>query len=197
MSTPVTASWRFEFPIVVDGFIHRNHCYVKAQPSTLHPPYDLVMNHSGVNITMQAAVDSYLTLWKASYSVASTTFGAVLLQQLSGGAWLPVATITPTVAPTGAVPYVPASQMTVTARDSAFHKIKVVQLETVDGAGTKYLPPSTGGSATVFAWYTDSSGSAPTDGSQWIVGRSNLYVTSCVSLVTDLNDKIRRRRGIV
>lgn len=196
MSTPLAATHRIEFPIVVDGFTHHVRQYVKVTPGAGPSGFDAVLRDGTLGVDVTDCADALYNIYKAHFQASVTTFGQPELQVFSSGAWLPVATLPTTTAPTGTTAYVKASQWTMSMRDTDFHRIRSILLEADFFAGSKQIPPGAPGFDTIIAWYNGPIALVHTNGWNWIVGRSNLYIGAVISVVTDLNDKIRRRRGI-
>jgi hypothetical protein len=190
MATPLAASYRFIFPIDVDGIIHNHAAYVSVIPGSGASGYDLVMRDGTTGLDASAAVYTWWGFLQSYYEASQTVFGTALLQHLSGIAWLPIATIPTIIAATGTAAFAVAGQATITLRDTAFHKVRSILLESAFPTGDKFLPPNG-----VFDYWTTVPSTGVASGWNWQRGRSNLFIGSAVSLVTDLNDKVRRRRG--
>lgn len=196
MATPLAAQYRINFQITVDRLVHKLRTYLRVIPGSGASGFDVVMRDGTTGIDTNTIADSLLNLIASSFQASVTTFDNPTLEQLSGSAWLPIAPLTITVAPTGTAAYSPASQFSLTLRDSAFHKIRFILLETEDLPGQKFFPPGSGGAVAFFSYFTTTPGAGSTHGHNWMRGRSDLYVSSAVAIVTDLNDRLRRDRGI-
>jgi hypothetical protein len=198
MSTQLDATQRLEFHYSVDGANHvfRHYCQLVASGDA--SGYDLVPRAPGANFGASLGIDRLWTLLQGIFDSSKTTFGTVILQQLSGVAWNPLSFYVTAVAPTSGSAYVKAGQLTLTLRDMGFHKVRGVWLETVAPVGFKGLTTSAFGApyTALFNSYTSVGTIANHDPFHWVRGRSDLYLQSFVSFVTDLNDKVRRRRGI-
>lgn len=197
MSTPLSAVNRIEFQFIVDGQPHRFRHYCRVAASLDPSGYSVNARPPGTPIGVSVAVDRVWTLLAPIYPAANSSFGSAVIQQFSGGAWLPIAAWNTAVTPSAGFAYVKAGQLTMTMRDSAFHKVRAIWLEQGAPIPFKTTSPTGGGAQlnAIAAGYTSPSAIA-FDPGLWVRGRSDLYISSFVSFVTDLNDRVRRTRGI-
>jgi hypothetical protein len=196
MSTPLSASYRIDFPYTVSGFTHHSRHYLSATPGSGVSGYDAILRDGTTGVDCTTIADAYWAHVGVLFKSSETIFGQPTLEHLSGISWLPIAVLPTVNQPTASSAYVPAEQLSVTLRDSAFHKVRDIILEANESAGMRVIPPGGDAWSTFFDYYSVPGGGGSTHGYNWMRGRSNLYVTSVVSLVTDLNNKLRRRRGI-
>jgi hypothetical protein len=138
--------------------------------------------------------------WVAQFgnilAAASTGMG-VLLERFSGGVWLPVAAVSESLAGDGAL--TPCSQITMTLRDSAFEKVKVVVMDTNEAAPQKLSTP-TSGNGGFDAWIAEYIGSVDDSSAyNWLKSRGDRFLLAnpFVSVAVDLNDRVRRDRGLI
>lgn len=194
MSTILTASWRISVPYTVTGQNHKVHAYARIATTT--PSFALRHRDLSTNLDWEDCADQFVRYFADGFLSSAATFGTVLLEQLSGGLWLPQATHAVSSTQTGTT--VPASQVTCVLRDTAFKKIRLVALD------TKYQPPlkwANMPTATVIddnlvEWTSDYTDTASPF--LWQVGRSNNFLQAdpVAGISVDLNDKLRRARGI-
>lgn len=129
---------------------------------------------------------------------AATVDGANLMSR-SGSVWTPLASYTPTGA-VSANAYSPAQQMSLTLRDTGTKFVRFLLLEQTFPLPAHF--PSygalTGDTLTMAKQFTvqRTVTNAPFE---WLVSRGERFLAdfSFVALTTDLNDKLRRARGLV
>ena len=197
MASPLTATHRIEFQYTVLSFVHKFHAYCSAVTGT---------GPSGWNITQsdlttqdfQAVVDAWWNTVKGAFKASDTTLGQAILQVRSGTTWLPISFFTTAVTATGASPTLLAGQMTMTLRDQNAKKLRIILLETIHAAGVKIVTPTGGGGdlSTIGTNYSSGGASGSKNPYNWQLSRNGQSIGSFISQVTDLNNKIRRRRGI-
>lgn len=198
MSTPLTATYRVTFNYTVDGLHHKMRTYLGVAASGDVTGFNVVDRLAVGTLGLSVAMDALWTLFKPLYSAAHTTLDQAVLEQHVGIAWLPVATYQTAIVATGGALPTPAAQMTMSMRDTAFHKVRNLTLESEVTIPLKTSIPA-GFGAPFTAWANGFTQVQPFANSSpwlWVRGRSNLYLGSFVSMVTDANDKLRRARGI-
>ena len=198
MSTPLAATHRLDQTYVVDNQTHHMRLYCGVNPSADVTGFNMADRLGGGSIGVSQAINALLGLLGPFCDAAHTAFGVSTLQILSGSAWLPIATYNSAVAPTGVAGYTPAAQLTLSMRDTAFHKVRNLSLETEVTIPLKTNNPA--GFGAPFTAWAQGFTQPQVIGSDlpwlWVRGRSDLYIGSFVSMVTDANDKLRRARGI-
>jgi len=199
MSTPLVATHRIEFQYTVDGNLHKNRRYVGLGASSTPSVPTIQLRAPLTDQALSVVADGFWNAISSDYKASQTTFGDAILQELSGSAWLPYAVYTTAVTPTGTSVYIPAGQVTWTMRDSGFHKVRYIFLESDGPVGRKTTLPYSGlimNAPVGHSLLGTTSGAPVGDIWNWSRGRSNLYMSSLIAEVSDLNDKLRRARGI-
>lgn len=195
MSTPLTASWRITIPYTVSGKAHKHRAYVRI--ATITPTYTLRQRDGTTTMLASLAID-ILANKLAIVVPAGSVFGTALLEEYSGGLWLPRYSHAPTMGTVISGTLAPASQITVVLRDTGFHKIRAIMLD------TKFPPPghwNDDGTAAGLGGWTDRyglAGASSNDPYYWQVSRGNLYLQDSpwAGITFDLNNKVRRARGL-
>lgn len=201
MSEPLTATYRLDLTIDVSSQIHKQRFYVEASPSILSADGYYLFDRSGI-ASIQPR-DAAAVWWSAIKEWFNTSVGPAtwILYNFVAGAWNPVASGALTGNGTSTAPIEFASQVTISLRTSTFKRIRMVILEQslLVQAGKSYtysalhtVAPNTadaifgtfGGGASFQAWVR-SRNKKELDGSNPLV-----------SFTFDLNDKVRRARGL-
>jgi len=202
MPQPLTAEYRVRLDIVVSGLTHKFRTYAQASPSILAPSGYFLWDRTGLaTIDSQDAAQSIWTALRGIYGsiVAAPQF---ILENRSGTVWNPVATGALTGAGTDGSSFFDASQLTVSLRTDNFQRIRMVILEQDHTSS-----PQKKSSMTAFksAWTTalgEAIDGTDADGNgyfQWARSLDNRMLQEAspfVSATYDLNDKIRRARGL-
>lgn len=194
MSTVLVASWRITIPYTVTGQNHKVHAYARIATTT--PSFGLRHRDLTTVIPWTDAADQFNRYFGDAFLPAAATWGTVLLEQLVGSLWQPQATHSVTGTQTGTT--IPASQVTVVLRDTTFKKIRLVALDTKYQPPIRWanLPTGTVIDNNLVEWtgaYTDTASPF-----LWQVGRSNNFLQAdpIAGISVDLNDKLRRARGL-
>lgn len=201
MPSPLTATHRLEFQYTVDGVLHKSHAYCHAIPSTLSDPtgFDLERRVPLTPIGAAAAIDAFWTNLNNIMASAQTSFGVTVLQVRAGTVFNPIAFRNTPVTPSQTGTYVKAAQVTVTFRGEDFSHLRVDILESLLIPGQHVAAiPTTGMEGGWMAGY-DPLRAVAADPYNWQMSRNQQFISGAggfVALTTDLNDKIRRRRGI-
>jgi hypothetical protein len=198
MSTPLTAPYRVEIPITAQGASHKMHLYCAVAPSADATGYDVVDRLVGSGLGLSTAVSALSSLLAPLYSSADASFGDAILQQYSAGSWLPIVTTPMTTQPSSGSSTAAGTQMTLSMRDSAFHKVRHIALDAVIGGPQKFITP-TGGPAVVDSWATAfvvPSIFASSNPWLWVRSRGNLFIGSFVSIVIADNDAVRTQHSL-
>jgi hypothetical protein len=200
MAEPLTAVYRVDLTITIAGLNHKQFTYCEASPSLIAASGYYLWNRSGVAlIDFGDAVNAWWTALRSVYDSQVTAVASVL-SNFSGGTWNPVAahTVTLGTAPAGTAQG--GGQLTISNRTDNFKRQRVILLETLVPVGKKY-----GSQAAFAAAYAAVAGAI--DGSDsnvsgyfnWARSRNKKLLhpsTAIVSAVTDLNDRVRRARGL-
>lgn len=195
MAQPLLATLRITLPYSINTVAHKIRGY--ASSAAVAGDATILERRSGVYTlpwTNQA------TQWANILSnglPASTDFGAPVLEQRVGTVWN-VISVAPVPTPTLAGTFAPASQFTLVLRDLAFFKLKVILLDT--NVTPPYHTVSTTGSPgslnSLVAGYL--SGGLADNPYDWQKSRGDRFmaVNPFVGVTGDINDKIRRARGL-
>lgn len=200
MAVPLTAAFRLNFAYTVQGLTHSLRMYCKAQVAlTDNSGYGVLARDDstiiGATDAAQGVWDGIRPFFSAAVLPPQVTVQARVLTQ-----WNPVAT--PIVTGNGSAGggSSPASQLTITLRTVTFDHLRVLVLEALGAIPAKYtgvIPFSLAYPSLGTLWGS----TAPSNGPyHWQVGRDNQHVQAgqaFVSAATDLNDKVRRARGLV
>ncbi len=199
MSQPLLATARLEFLYVVNSFNHRLNTYMAYN--------DVLGQHQmndrdGITTVLWTLGAQYL--WdkvRGVYSAAGLPAAAqVSLFSRSGSIWnlIDVAALTGIGSGSGTVAL--ANQSTWVVRDTAFKKIRFVLLEDLYGYAF-HVQNGISGSAplddvTKMINGTDTNASAPF---RWMKSRGDRFIAatgSIAGLTQDLNDRLKRARGL-
>lgn len=200
MSQILLANWRATLHYVVDGFPHISNHYCDALVDTGSlVGYSLLDRDGATHIHLEDAAQRWGDLIGSILYSTLSSVGSVLLEQRSGSVWNPVVSSTPVSVSMTGFTYNKASQMTTVLRDTAFKKVKDLAMESVVLVGKHgvAVPSSAFVEHAYLLSFTDGF-TGPSDPYRWIKSRGNRYLATVpfVGYTTDLNNKIRRRRGI-
>jgi len=197
--TPLIPSFRLTFPYIVDGFAHAFHYYLLASPSVDASGYNTVSRSGFANTgvsTLPARVWTYISpYWKA----ADTTFGNAHLDRLTFGAWVPVWTEANAITPAGSAAREFAAGLTVFMKSTDNLKMPIVFYELPMGIPNKFISYASLDAVTkgIVDDYANHSGTAGVlSPYAWRVSRNATYTDRWLSVVTDTNEKLRRKRNI-
>lgn len=199
MATPLTATARIKVTYTTDGFVHRyvNYC---AYNLVLGIPQ--LVDRDGITTVLWSLASTYL--WDLVRAVMSTTaVGATAvatLESRSGALWNPVAIYPLSGAGTTVGAYSKAQQATWVIRDTAFKKMRYLIFETPFA----YLFHSVTGRGYSAGYDAITDGFSGTDASanapyRWVKTRGDRFLLATgdiAGLTFDLNDKLKRARGL-
>lgn len=198
MSVPVLATHRMHFSYIVAGLTHTLNLFCSASGTGTAA----LLNYlAGGTLTPQEGSDA--TAAGVAPFFASADFGgwAWALQKYVSGTWVTENSGSSSLTGTAAVVTVKASQMTIVLRDISNHFAKVVLLEGYFTPSYHFVSASalSGDIETVYNTFSKTSGSDPDRPALWMVSRGDnkLMDEPLVGLTGDLNDRVRRSRGLV
>ncbi len=196
MATTLAALGRIVVPYQVGGVNHRFVAYVR-NPQTGGSTYKVNTRATDANDLDWEDASDGLTNILANAIATGAVFGASALQLRSGLIWNTVSTHTVSDTASGGG-YVPGSQITVSLRDTAFRRVKVVLEDTGQAAPQRSISPTGGDSHidNLIGGYLPTHGN-PNDPYVWQVGRGNAYVNlgPFISYSVDINRKVKRAHG--
>lgn len=198
MSQPLVSTARIDLSYSVSSLLHHLRCYIK----------NLTVSGASWDIDANPAVGGVLDwalaaqgLWDTLRPLmpTSATVNQASLQSRSGLIWTPLASYSPTGA-VSANAYSPAQQATLTLRDTSNFKVRVIVLEQTFPIPAHF--PSYGaltGDTLTFAKQFTVQRTVTNAPWEWLVSRGERFLSdfSFVALTTDLNDDVRRARGLV
>lgn len=199
MAQPLLATGRIVFLYTVQGIQHHSIAYVRGLTQVggvwQHNSRTLDANDQIWTDSVNGFFSSLSYLYSGSWSA-----DAALLQQLSGTVWNPLdsATFTGTNHSTGSG-WASGLQSTLTLRDSAFKKMRVIAMEAnFPGAYKSTSTNYFGDGRDDFIKQWTASNTVAHAPYIWQVSRGNRYTAavSLISYVQAYNRKIRRARGI-
>lgn len=197
MATPLIPTARIRFPTVEGGLTHVSHFYVR-NATAVGSTWNINTRATDANdLDWVNAAQGLADALSYAYGTARTA-GAVSLEQLSGGVWVPLAftTVTLTNKVGGGLD---AEQITMTFRDKTNKKVKVIILEGNQAPPQHLVDPAAGDAnfdnliKQFMSTFTVTN--APYN---WLVGRNNQYLATSpfVAATVTLNRKVRRARGL-
>lgn len=197
MSQPLLATARILIPYVATGQTHKLAAYVR----------NLQVDGASWNINTRETdsndldwADAAQGYWLAmSYGLDDAISPPTAeLQELTGVTWNTLDTFACTGG-NGSNSTILASQFTLTLRDMAFKKLRVVLLDTINGAMFRYTTSAgPGGFQTNYAKQWDSTFDITNAPYRWQVSRGDRFLAASpfVSIVSVYNDRLRRDRGL-
>jgi hypothetical protein len=194
MSTPLSASYRLEFPYTSAGRPHKIRAY--ARIATLTPSITLEARDGATEIDWTLAAAQFADAM-SEVMPSGSTFGTVTLQHKTGLVWVPIATTAVSQSVAGTA--MPATQVTMVLRTTTFKKIRWTMLDTNQAAPAHASGvPGSGVIHGTAAFFYNTGSNDPSDPYFWQVGRDNQYLAdaSFVGWTVDLNDKVRRAAGL-
>lgn len=197
MSGPTTGIGRITVPYTISGLTHVLRMYV-MNPTQVGAVWNIDLHPSIGGATDWETAAQGLADHMSSALATGTTPGTAVLDELSGTGWLPRATVAVTF-PNLSGNSKPASQITLTLRDSFFTRPKIVLMEANQEAPAKFTSP-TGGAGGLDAFIDGFLGSSATAGRPWafMVNQHEHFLldASFVSVTLTYNRKLRRARGL-
>lgn len=194
MATILTATWRATVPYTISGLAHKLHIYAKIATTT---PTFSVRHRNGIDSSDFDDIMDRLASRLTNVLPSGTVIGTCLFEQRSGSIWTPQYSYLPTDTFSGSLQ--PATQLTAVLRDTAFKKVRLTVLDTKIAAPAHYPGLSGGGLDGFIAGWGEAGAVVPEDPWFWAVSRGSNYMLSSpfAGTTMDLNDKIRRARGLV
>lgn len=199
MTTILAASWRLTTPYTALGASHKMRQYLDVVASADPTGYDVVDRLGAGGIGVSTAIEAMMTLYAPLFKAGQASFGTTDLEQRSGLSWNPIASFATTATPTGVPSTAAGTQVTLSMRDTAFHKVRQIFLDGNVGGPQKFTSVS-GGPASINAWadgFSQVQIAASANPWLWVRGRSDLYVGSFVSVVIADNDRTRRQHDLM
>lgn len=201
MAQPLTAPYRVELRITVDGLTHKLRAYCQASASILAPSGWYLWDRS--DIASIDLTDAAQNLWNGLKPAFQNTVLApqCTLYQRLGTVWNPVGTGVPTGAATGVFGAVGrCGQLTISMITTAFHRVRLNLLEpgVVSAAYKSVGVSGLTGILPLLATEIDGSHGDPNDYFNWARNKSTEALSDfapVVSTTWDLNDKVRRARN--
>lgn len=198
MAVPYLAEARAHFIYQVASLTHTMN--IPCNISVTGGVYTIDANAGGA-IGVQAAADAVGGDLAPLFS--DDDFGGMTmeLQEKVGLSWVTRDTVTPAGTASASVVTVQASQLTLVLRDISNHLAKIILLETV--ATLPYHYTSVGALAgnllDFYKLFSVTSGTVANRPAYWMVSRGDnaLMDQPLVGVTGDLNDKVRRARGLV
>jgi hypothetical protein len=188
-----------KFSYIISGLTHVNVVYTDA--SLVAGVYTMFDRLAGFTLDPQNGADG----WAGSFSALNPATGGPTsalweLQELVGVSWITRVSGSTSLTTVSSTTYFAAAQMTVTLRAISANKLKVVQLENIAIPPYHYI--AAGSLPSPFAsWYAKwtMSGSSPYGPWRWALSRGGdaLMDDPLVAITGDLNDSVRRARGLV
>jgi hypothetical protein len=191
---PILVNGRLEFIISGGTRPHKKHYFVQYVPSSDPDGFDfLALGIGPGTIGMSTAAGQIFNLLRPLYAPAMT-IGDITLQQYVSGAWVPIASDSHSNVGTNAGGITIAQQVTIVFKDDQNRILRDTLLETSYGYLGKFI--STGTPPTALAAYatgmTDLTSGSP---GYFVLTRSRHQILRFVSLVYDLNDRLKRDSG--
>lgn len=199
MATTLVPTYRMEFSYVVTGLLHKVRHYVNVDTST---PVKILKRDGTTAITPAAAAAGFVDAFQSGYGVNQPTAFGWIFQHLVTGVWLPVATGTEPNENTVTTPQQLGAQVTSVFRDTAFKKVRLIELESIVPGPFHFanLAAATSFNAALggLLQQYDSTFTVTNPPFEWVVGRSGNYLATnpLVGVTWDLNDKVRRARNL-
>lgn len=198
MSVPLLASARMHFMYTIAGLQHVMNLYCAAVE--VSGVYNVGLNAGG-NITVQQAADAVGSGMCPMLTAADCTSFTATLQTLTGGVWFPRSTVVVagTLAASGTT--IKGGQVSLVLRDISNHLMKVILLESQAPVGFRTTSPAglSTAASNFYKLFSVTSGTVTNRPALWAVSRGDnaLFAEPMVGFTTDLNDKVRRARGLV
>jgi len=191
MPTPISANGRLTLDYTITGEVH--HFRVRVSINNLGGPspylFDQQLGGTIQGDTATAQMDTLISpFWDPTVS-----FGQWLLEKYDSGAYIPLDSWVSTAVGSHAAGVVTAEQSTFTFKDVDNQFMKFLMFE------QSFVPPAretSFTSGTLAAFVNDMINPAAGHLGSWVRGRGNEVPFRVVSLVTTLNRKLRRRRGV-
>lgn len=201
MAQPLTAEYRLTLHYTVATLPHKQVTYCEASPSILATSGYFLFDRSGL-ATIDAG-DAAQSWWSAFNNILNTTVAAEnwQLEQRTGVVWNEVTAGTLTGAGGSSDAIQNTSQVTISCKTSDVNRIRVIILEQSRLTSNSGKNFGSAGLTAINAALSDAMTGADSDASgffQWARSRNKkeLHATQpIISIVFDLNDRIRRARG--
>lgn len=197
--TPLLADFRLVMLYTANGLQHHQNNYVEAVPSSDPAGYDISGRLGLGNPGLSTIPDHIFGPMAPFYPSSGSSFDGFRLDQRVSGAWVPVATATTTITPTGSSNYQPAVGIAFTGKSELNQNMPVYLYEGGFGQDTKFssyaaLSASMKALLDVF-WAV---GRAGVINDLWNVrtSRNLSREKRWLAVVIDSNEKLRRKRGI-
>jgi len=198
MSVPLLATFRMRFSYIVMGLTHTMNIFCAA--SVTGGVYSINANAGGA-IGVQDAADAVGGKMAPLFLDADLTSFTYQLQERSGGTYITRQTGTPAGTPAATGTTRQASQCTFVLRDISNHFGKVILLETILPAPYHIISRADIDEPlkAFYDLFSVTSGTVANRPAYWAVTRGdNAYMSEpLVGMTGDLNDKVRRARGLV
>jgi hypothetical protein len=173
--------------------------YLLAQASGDASGFDAIARSGFSNQGVTDLMTNWWVRMQGLYKPTDTVFGNALLEGQFLGSYVPLYAESNTVVPTGSAVREKAAGTTYFMKSTDNIKMPVALYEMSMGIPNKYI--AYGSIDTVNQGILDGLANAggtagPFDPWAWRVSRNATYCARWLSLITDTNEKLRRRRGI-
>jgi len=199
MAVPLLATWRMKFLYTVNVLSHTQVVYTDAQAAGAS--YNVYDRTSGFTLDVQDAADG----WANSISAVNPTTGgntgaSWTLQELVGITWFDRISGVTTLGKVASTTYFPAGQMTMTLRDISGHFMRNILLEMYPIPPYRFV--GSGGLSTPFSTAYAPWTAADSDARRpwlWALTRGGNALANdpLIAMTGDLNDQVRRARGVL
>jgi hypothetical protein len=199
--TPLTAVNRITFKYTVALHPHKQHVYLAVTPSLDPSGFDTVprSGHAAVGVSTLEA--QWANKIKPMYGSTGMTFDGWELEVFLSGHWVSLTSGVSAAVATGGGANVPSSGLIIVTRSGTLAPVRFSHAYYDGGWSfpTKFTSPSGLGTDTVALmnyWGNVSGTAGDTDAWAWAMSKNSIYTQTFISLVTDTNEKLRRRYGL-
>lgn len=197
--TPILATHRLSFKYTVLGFQHKQRNYCSAIPSSDPSGYDLICRSPFGNVGLSTLPDQAFLAWDPFFNSSTSTFDGADLEVYSGGEFIPIATATTVVTPSGVAADQPANGMVISGKDGVNKNMPVFLAEGLFGLPNKlssYSAASTAQKLLIDYYYGVGNVPVAADAFAWRMSRGTGHAQRWLAFVVDSNQKLRRMRRI-
>jgi len=196
---PVIPTHRIQMELVTEGFVHKIRSFLGLTASGDVTGYNTVARAGFSPVGVSVAIDAYWTVLAPIYNSVNTAFGVTHVQQFVGGSWIDLSIYNTVVAPTSSGGAAIAWGLVYSMKDTLNRRGPVELLETDTATALKRITRASLGTPlrNILDFYMGTGSTIPNEsGYCWRQSRSGVYFSTFLSVVSDTNEKMRRKRGL-
>lgn len=197
--TPITATHRVSFKYTVLGLPHKQRNYCAATPSADPTGYDITCRSPFGSVGFSLLPDQWALAVDPFFNSSTTTFDGADLEVYSAGEFIPIASASGVITPSGSAANQPANGMVISGKDGVNKNMPAFLAEGLFGLPNKlssYAAATTAQKLLIDYFFGVGNTPVAEDAYAWRQSRGGGHAQRWLAFVVDSNQKLRRVRRI-